>query len=197
MGICLSTRDFLRRRTLPSWAATPTCRRDRVREASLGSTSTSRMVSLCAWVMVRLLGSALYQGHGLDLLSWTVANEAVGLRKIRTSWPSMDGHPRSRMSLAQVASEAKTLPMRWVQRARARTGMCRYAGASTISLTAAISAAVSWPGAGAGRAVVETADAVGTAHQVAKSVVTLHAHGGIQEPFGSNLVCGHAARLSV
>jgi hypothetical protein len=92
MGICLSTRDFLRRRTLPSWAATPTCRRDRVREASLGSTSTSRMVSLCAWVMVRVLGSALYQGHGLDLLSWTVANEAVGLRKSRTSWPSMDGY---------------------------------------------------------------------------------------------------------
>jgi len=56
---------------------------------------------------------------------------------------------------------------------------------------------VIWPGAGAGGAAVETADAVGTAHQVAKSVVPLHAHGGIQEPLGSNLVCGHAARLIV
>ena len=54
--------------------------------------------------------------------------------------------PRSRMSLPQVLGEAKTLPIRWAYTARVLTGMCRYWGASTMSLMLLTSVGVSWLG---------------------------------------------------
>jgi len=64
-----------------------------------------------------------------------------------------------------VLGEAKTLPMRWAYAARVLTGMCRYSGASTMSLMLATSAGRSWLGLvlRAGGTVVQTADYPGGA----------------------------------
>ena len=61
-------------------------------------------------------------------------------------WLADRRQPRARTSLAQVLTEAKTLPMPWAWRDSVRRDMWRFSCASTMSLILASSVGVSWLG---------------------------------------------------